>query len=899
MDGSTTNAASAAHSTPGSHPGPVMNAAQGSDKMPSQTQNPGMPVAAGMLGVYFHQRDDPYFAGLRTQTQNQVSLGNVSGLSSAFQYRTSYVPPSESSIVSPSTATDSGYVSAPRHSIGIPSTYGGDADHFTDTQSMTGRLDDIVLFSSNFSSFPVNHAPQPNANVNNWVRDGQRPMPGHANNQAPATNHACSMCNQGFRTASDLKKHEARHTRPHHCQVPNCQRTKGFSTANDLARHTRSRHPDIATGHFYKCNKGSCANSSKLWPRADNFRQHLIRKHHYPHSIENIDEFLYSGPEPTADPNENGPAGLHMSNDCSDPATIQPLTSRTLGDPVGLDDRQVDTRMAHSNSAFSQHVSTMVGIQFSDMPPPGSGTSQIELHQPDDGQATYSGHDELHLDPATPQRLFSVPGSDVLEPRPGGESIQISAPERYMATENRTSAIYQDRQPHSYPPLTSSADTDLSRSGSLSAVSDAGPEHASFADMDEDCESECQPTDPGDDQDLPGENDTSVATPETGESEPIPAISPEEAHQAPGPSPVAIGAPNPPRPAPGEDHNAVQPDPQELVVKYLEQFKKNRGSEFDRLLEKLGYEKSRPSSSKSKNSSSSQGASSGPGVACKFPGCEATFQRECELRKHMKRHDKPYGCTFKPCTKTFGSKSDWKRHENSQHSPVDMWNCDEYVKRPPGGSSNAQRCNKVCYRRETFKFHLQKEHRFDSTHRINEKLESCRRAENCGSVFWCGFCVCLIEAKEKDGRWAERYDHIDAHICGRDTAQRRFSEWKHQDDDVSPHLDALPSSGRSESGSTSAGQSTSGGSGRCSTGSPPTDSSRDKRINDEELSRRAKRAKVGGSSRPCVWFCCNCRYFNSLALVDTCGGDSDCGHVRCAGCMVRETAMEPDLPGVT
>lgn len=206
MDGGTANAASAAHSTPGSHPGPVMNTAQGSDKMPSQTQTPDMPMAARMLEVYFHQPDGPYYAGVRTQRQNQVPLGNVPGLSSAFQhYRTTYVPPSESSIVSPSNATDSGYMSAPRHSVGIPSTYGGDLDHFTDTQSMTGRLEEVVLFPSNLPSFPVDHGSQPNANINSWAQDGERPMPSNTNNQAPETTHACSTCGQGFRTPSDLK----------------------------------------------------------------------------------------------------------------------------------------------------------------------------------------------------------------------------------------------------------------------------------------------------------------------------------------------------------------------------------------------------------------------------------------------------------------------------------------------------------------------------------------------------------------------------------------------------------------------------------------------------------------------------------------------------------------------
>jgi hypothetical protein len=46
------------------------------------------------------------------------------------------------------------------------------------------------------------------------------------------------------------------------------------------------------------------------------------------------------------------------------------------------------------------------------------------------------------------------------------------------------------------------------------------------------------------------------------------------------------------------------------------------------------------------------------------------------FRKHMKRHQKPYACTRVPgCDKRFGSKSDWKRHENDQHIQLQFWRC--------------------------------------------------------------------------------------------------------------------------------------------------------------------------------------------------------------------------------
>lgn len=36
-------------------------------------------------------------------------------------------------------------------------------------------------------------------------------------------------------------------------------------------------------------------------------------------------------------------------------------------------------------------------------------------------------------------------------------------------------------------------------------------------------------------------------------------------------------------------------------------------------------------------------------------------------RKHLKRHERPYGCTFLKCDKSFSSKVNWKRHEQSQY----------------------------------------------------------------------------------------------------------------------------------------------------------------------------------------------------------------------------------------
>ncbi len=81
-------------------------------------------------------------------------------------------------------------------------------------------------------------------------------------------------------TRLGFSKHEARHTKPYRCTEAGCTRKDGFRTVNDLDRHTRSRHPRVnVSGHRSKCHRDKCLNKSKLWPRADNFRQHLKRIH--------------------------------------------------------------------------------------------------------------------------------------------------------------------------------------------------------------------------------------------------------------------------------------------------------------------------------------------------------------------------------------------------------------------------------------------------------------------------------------------------------------------------------------------------------------------------------------------------------------------------------------------
>lgn len=65
------------------------------------------------------------------------------------------------------------------------------------------------------------------------------------------------------------------------CDIPRCKRgNKGFSTVNDLDRHKKSVHDVVMeNSKSYQCASPACTNKTKVWPRLDNFKQHINRMH--------------------------------------------------------------------------------------------------------------------------------------------------------------------------------------------------------------------------------------------------------------------------------------------------------------------------------------------------------------------------------------------------------------------------------------------------------------------------------------------------------------------------------------------------------------------------------------------------------------------------------------------
>ena len=88
-------------------------------------------------------------------------------------------------------------------------------------------------------------------------------------------------------------KHKLQHEKPFRCDL--CSRNEGFATKNDLERHRKSKHevdPRVGKATKYVCHacRPSPGSKEKLWPRLDNFKAHVKRKHAPP----DLDHFIKS-----------------------------------------------------------------------------------------------------------------------------------------------------------------------------------------------------------------------------------------------------------------------------------------------------------------------------------------------------------------------------------------------------------------------------------------------------------------------------------------------------------------------------------------------------------------------------------------------------------------------------
>lgn len=142
-------------------------------------------------------------------------------------------------------------------------------------------------------------------------------------------------------------------------------------------------------------------------------------------------------------------------------------------------------------------------------------------------------------------------------------------------------------------------------------------------------------------------------------------------------------------------------------------------------------------------------------------------------RKHEKRHSRPYGCTFGHCTKRFGSRNDWKRHEEKQHAQREQWRCQ--LPAVGGGA-----CGRLYGDRERMSQHLHDRHGHEGYQRDSPVHLDAIEASNIGGErhqnFWCGFCNGHVSRGKAaySSKVDPRFHHIGDHY---DKRKESIDDW--------------------------------------------------------------------------------------------------------------------------
>ncbi|KAB2571326.1 Zinc finger and BTB domain-containing protein 17 [Lasiodiplodia theobromae] len=221
------------------------------------------------IASFYHDADGPWNS-VRATSQARGSTANPTLTVPNLDYNSYRDAPA-------SEISDSGYASQAAASQSIVNTN-------TEPTDYNRECGDLPVQVNSFSFTPTTHSSpaygSPSFQTRNPDRTGIR-----SQSQNTLT---CTRCGEVAKCRSDFKKHQLKHTKPWVCDVPDCTRKEGFTTVNDLQRHQKSVHRMGGMTKSFRCVADRCKNKDKLWPRLDNFKQHVQRMH----KTDNMDDLI-------------------------------------------------------------------------------------------------------------------------------------------------------------------------------------------------------------------------------------------------------------------------------------------------------------------------------------------------------------------------------------------------------------------------------------------------------------------------------------------------------------------------------------------------------------------------------------------------------------------------------
>jgi len=526
-----------------------------------------------------------------------------------------------------------------------------------------------------------------------------------------------------------------------------CTRDKSFTTTNDLDRHLRTVHGILKKGdRIYMCAITGCTSSTKIWPRLDNFKQHVARMH--PANLPDSAEEMYHDYDPerhgqlVASPRGRARGNtMATSNDSLDPVSSSMMTNIT---PPQAHSAQPIVRQEFTtfNQVQPRNVASHTRATFD---------ARSDLNN-SFNTTTLSGHG-----------LFTANRASIVEarrwnfaPTPFGQSTPGNPSDH-----NQRQLTLADRHTLAGPELSGERQSvdqnDLTLSSEHHEISTSSADFAG----------------------LGGglsviDNQMPIGNVSLGGLSTIQL-------NAEGSSSTDITAP---------------------LQKLLHSLSAEHGQIFADLLRaptksreiaagilrnphlKSADQSERSRSVASKSSSKGKKADDQKilrcGVEVKDQNGEARlclkpFDKKSELKKHEKRHLRIYGCTFDRCYKRFGTKWEWKRHEHRQHSQSELWRCQALLE---GGRT----CAQIFHDDIGIKKHLGQQHRHNEESVDHEDIEKfaerCRLAKKWLGPYWCGFCKEIVQQSPTVPYGAdmvkERDIHVSSHI---DHEEHVMDQW--------------------------------------------------------------------------------------------------------------------------
>ena len=622
-----------------------------------------------------------------------------------------------------------------------------------------------------------------------WTRTRSPTPPNLSQRRAPVSNSSskasilsCSFkgCDRLSKTLSEHKRHTARHKLEHVCTVTDCTRNgKGFATINDLNRHLKAVHKILVDGaRVYRCFAPGCCKREKQWPRKDNFRYHLKRTHPN-EDVENLLKQSEAWWDSQQHENTSTPAPSLRLERSLEQATSQIRSQKNKADASltgsKKDDKPYCDTTNLNEASWNPLYSTLRAAK--DLHPPiftspsqhrprfsdegyKSNSCSWDLvpeHEPtatDSSKVEVSGarrrYDSPLLAYAVPTATTSKPSRQYTDTFPSGTSRSatpkvdlardIFSPDPYACNDadSRADPIFVEVEqpemvPHAFErPIRDSAVAISSELKEKLAQNDNAMSQ-SLRDLPSEDESRHSDTNLSEEKAaITGVSVTSLDS--------LKALTADHENKSTNENVRAAIA----------THGALRalsniPDAGSVEVIQADDY-------FERYTDGVGRTV----------------------FICKWPTCgdrKQWWNLRSEVKKHVKHHIKPYGCTFDHCYRRFGSKSDWIRHEVKRHTQQAYWRCD--LEHPT--SPHARNCDEVFWEKRQFIAHLEELHQVTEIQQINKlaQLQLVDAGFQCR--YWCGFCKSVRDnrKKGKEGTKA-RYDHIADHI---NVDRRNIDDW--------------------------------------------------------------------------------------------------------------------------